>query len=105
MCSLHFDLPTVQLQPASVSQPGCSQAPLPVRAASKLELPACHRDASAAATTRTSESGSAGPSDPEGAGGVAGPVLDVRHQPPDDAADSVPSSAVTLVYNLCQREQ
>ncbi len=63
--------------PASVSQPGCSQAPLPVRAASKLELPACHSDAGAAAATgrtRTSESGPDGPSDPEGAGALWGPL-------------------------------
>jgi hypothetical protein len=86
MCSLHFDLPTVQLQRASVSKPRCSQAPLPVREASKLELPVCHSDAGTAARTRTSESGPARPSDPAGAGGAAGPAPDVLHQQLGDAA-------------------
>ena len=41
MCLLHFDQPTGQQLPASVSQLGFSQAPLPVLATDCLRALAC----------------------------------------------------------------
>jgi hypothetical protein len=99
-CTSTCQLSSCSLQVFLNRVPGRSQAPLPVRAASKLELPACHRDAGpgAAAGTRTSdsESGPAGPSDPEGVGGAAGPAPYVRlgHQPPGDAAEQCSDSCI-----------